>query len=167
VDIEAYNGSIGLPVPSTEVSFRDDDGDEVAPGEPGELWVRGPQVMRGYWQRPDATAEVLTDDGWLKTGDVAVIDERGYVRIVDRKKDMIVVSGFNVYPNEVEDAVATHEEIMEVGCIGVPDEKTRKRFNGRGDQGLCPRTVDRVQGAAANRVPRGLAEIQRREDPAA
>jgi long-chain acyl-CoA synthetase len=124
VDLEAYNGSIGLPVPSTEVSFRDDDGNEVALGQPGELWVRGPQVMRGYWQRPDATAEVLTEDGWLKTGDVAVIDEQGYVRIVDRKKDMIVVSGFNVYPNEVEDAIAAHEDIMEVGCIGVPDERT-------------------------------------------
>jgi len=124
VDIEAYTGSIGLPVPSTEVSFRDGDGNEVALGEPGELWVRGPQVMRGYWQRPEATAEVLTEDGWLKTGDIAVIDEAGYVRIVDRKKDMIVVSGFNVYPNEVEDAIALHEEIIEVGCIGVPSEHT-------------------------------------------
>ncbi|MDH3714350.1 MAG: AMP-binding protein [Gammaproteobacteria bacterium] len=124
VDLGAYNGSIGLPVPSTEVSFRDTDGNEVPLGEPGELWVRGPQVMQGYWQRSDATAEVLTDDGWLKTGDVAAIDEQGYVRIVDRKKDMIVVSGFNVYPNEVEDAIAAHDEIMEVGCIGVPDEKT-------------------------------------------
>ncbi len=124
VDIEDYTGSIGLPVPSTEVSLRDADGNEVAMGEPGELWVRGPQVMQGYWQRPEATAEVLTEDGWLKTGDIAVIDDKGYVRIVDRKKDMIIVSGFNVYPNEVEDAIAAHEEILEVGCIGVPDQKT-------------------------------------------
>jgi len=86
--------------------------------------VRGPQVMRGYWQRPEATDEVLTQDGWLRTGDIATIDEKGYVRIVDRKKDMILVSGFNVYPNEVEDAIASHEEILEVGCIGVPSDKT-------------------------------------------
>jgi len=123
-DIPAYNGTIGLPVPSTEVSLRDPAGQEVPVGEPGELWIRGPQVMRGYWQRPEETANVLTEDGWVKTGDVAVIDERGFVRIVDRMKDLIVVSGFNVYPNEVEDTIAAHEGVLEVGCIGVPDART-------------------------------------------
>ncbi|MGI9302895.1 MAG: AMP-binding enzyme, partial [Gammaproteobacteria bacterium] len=93
-------------------------------GERGELWVRGPQVMRGYWNRPEETAETLREDGWLLTGDVAVIDERGYVKIVDRKKDMILVSGFNVYPNEVEDAVALHPAVLEVACIGVPHERS-------------------------------------------
>ncbi|MEC5396252.1 long-chain-fatty-acid--CoA ligase [Uliginosibacterium sp. H1] len=122
LDIAAYNGSIGQPVPSTEISIRDDDGNEVPLGQPGELCVRGPQVMRGYWNRPDETAKVMTADGYLKTGDVATVDEQGFVRIVDRKKDMILVSGFNVYPNEVEDVAATHPGIVEVAAVGVPDE---------------------------------------------
>ncbi|MEM7405254.1 MAG: long-chain-fatty-acid--CoA ligase [Pseudomonadota bacterium] len=121
-DLPAYNGTIGLPIPSTDVSIRDDDGNEVGIGEPGELCVKGPQVMRGYWNRPEATAEVLDEDGWLKTGDMAQIDDQGFLRIVDRKKDMILVSGFNVYPNEIEDVVAAHSGVLEVGAIGVPDE---------------------------------------------
>ena len=124
VDLKDFNGSIGLPVPSTEISLRDDDGNEVPAGERGELWVRGPQVMRGYWQRPDETAKTVTEDGWLKTGDIATIDDEGFLRIVDRKKDMILVSGFNVYPNEIEDVVAHHQGVLEVACIGVPDDKS-------------------------------------------
>jgi long-chain acyl-CoA synthetase len=121
-NLETYNGTIGLPIPSTDIRLLDDDGNEVAQDEPGELCVRGPQVMRGYLNRPDATAEVLSDDGWLKTGDVATMDGQGYLRIVDRKKDMILVSGFNVYPNEVEDVVASHAGVLEVGAVGEPDE---------------------------------------------
>ena len=122
LDQAEFTGAIGLPLPSTEVSIRDDDGNEVGFGTPGELCVRGPQVMQGYWGRPEATAEVLSEDGWLRTGDVATIDEEGYLRIVDRKKDMIIVSGFNVYPNEIEDVVALHPGVLEVGAVGVPDE---------------------------------------------
>ncbi len=120
--ITAYNGSIGLPMPSTDVSIRDEGGAEVAPGEAGELCVRGPQVMKGYWNRPDETAKVMTPDGYLRTGDVATIDADGFLRIVDRKKDMILVSGFNVYPNEVEQVVAMHPHVLEVAAVGVPDE---------------------------------------------
>ncbi|HKJ50823.1 MAG TPA: AMP-binding protein [Gammaproteobacteria bacterium] len=122
LDLEEYNGAIGLPVPSTEVSIQDLDGNILPIGETGELCVRGPQVMKGYWQRPDETERVLSSDGWLKTGDVAQIDEKGYVRIVDRLKDMILVSGFNVYPNEIESVIAGHPGVLEVGVIGEPDE---------------------------------------------
>jgi long-chain acyl-CoA synthetase len=121
-DLNAYNASIGLPIPSTEVSTCDDAGNEVPIGEIGELTVRGPQVMRGYWNQPEETAKVLSADGWLRTGDMATIDEEGYVHLVDRKKDMILVSGFNVYPNEVEDVVAGMPGVREVAAIGVPDE---------------------------------------------
>ena len=124
LDQTEFTGSIGLPLPSTDISIRDDDGNEVGFDTPGELCVRGPQVMQGYWGRPDATAEVLSDDGWLRTGDMATIDEEGYLRIVDRKKDMIIVSGFNVYPNEIEDVVALHPGVLEVGAVGIPDEKS-------------------------------------------
>ncbi len=119
-----YTGCIGLPVPSTEVSIRDDVGTELALGETGELCVRGPQVMRGYWQRPDETANVFTADGWLRTGDMGHMDERGYLKITDRKKDMIVVSGFKVFPNEVEEVVMSHPGVLEAACIGVPDART-------------------------------------------
>ena len=122
--LREYNGSIGLPMPSTELSIRDDDGRELALGEAGEICVRGPQVMRGYWNRPGETAQVMTADAYLRTGDIGYIDARGYVRIVDRKKDMILVSGFNVYPNEVEDVAALHAGVLEVAAIGVPDEKS-------------------------------------------
>ena len=122
LDLKDYNGSIGLPIPSTDLSIRDDDGKELKIGEVGELCFKGPQVMRGYWQRPDETAKVLSADGWLRTGDVGRVDARGYVYIVDRKKDMILVSGFNVYPNEVEDVIAMHPGVREVAAVGVPDE---------------------------------------------
>ncbi len=119
-----FNHSIGLPLSSTEVSLRDDDGNEVGVGKPGELCVRGPQVMKGYWKRPDDTRRAILQDGFFRTGDVATIDEAGFVRIVDRKKDMILVSGFNVYPNEVEDVVASHPSVLEVAAVGVPDERS-------------------------------------------
>ena len=121
LDVEEYNGSIGLPVPSTEVVLRGDDGKEVPLGSPGELCVRGPQVMRGYWNNPGETAKVLGADGFLATGDIAVMDEKGYVRIVDRKKDMVLVSGFNVFPNEIESVVMMHAGVRECAVIGVPD----------------------------------------------
>jgi long-chain acyl-CoA synthetase len=114
-------GTIGLPVASTNCKVIDDCGNELPIGEAGELCVKGPQVMKGYWQRPEATAETIDSDGWLKTGDVAVIDEDGYLKIVDRKKDMIIVSGFNVYPNEVEEEIASHPDVVEVAAIGIPD----------------------------------------------
>ncbi|WP_423383009.1 long-chain-fatty-acid--CoA ligase [Burkholderia sp. LMG 32019] len=116
-----YSGAIGLPLPSAEVSIRDDDGNELALGQPGELCIRGPQVMAGYWKRPDETAKVMTSDGFFKSGDIAVMNESGLVKIVDRKKDMILVSGFNVYPNEIEDVVAQHPGVFEVAAVGVPD----------------------------------------------
>jgi long-chain acyl-CoA synthetase len=122
VDLEEFNGSIGLPLPATEVQIRDDNKKEVPVGESGELYVRGPQVMLGYWQKPDATAEVLGADGFLQTGDLATIDEQGYLRIVDRKKDMIIVSGFKVFPNEVENIVTGHPDIHEAACIGIPEK---------------------------------------------
>ncbi|RUO26174.1 long-chain-fatty-acid--CoA ligase FadD [Aliidiomarina minuta] len=122
-DIEHYTGSIGIPVPSTDIMIVDEDGKELPIGEPGEMWVKGPQVMPGYLGRPDATAESIKD-GWFATGDMAVADEDGFFRIVDRKKDMILVSGFNVYPNEIEEVVASHEKVLEVAAIGVPHESS-------------------------------------------
>ncbi|RDI99474.1 long-chain-fatty-acid--CoA ligase [Dyella solisilvae] len=122
LDLKDYNGSIGLPIPSTDVAIWSEEGQPLPQGEVGELMVRGPQVMKGYWQRPDETAKVLEPSGWLHTGDVARMDEKGYFFIVDRKKDMILVSGFNVYPNEVEDVVMQHPGVAEVAAVGVPDE---------------------------------------------
>ncbi len=122
LDLDDFNGSIGLPVSSTEVSIRSEDGEFMSQGQVGELCVRGPQVMRGYWNKPDETAFVLDEKGWLKTGDIAMMDEKGFFRIVDRKKDMILVSGFNVYPNEVESIIAACPGVLEVGVIGVPDD---------------------------------------------
>ena len=121
-DSTAFSGTIGLPVPSTEIAILDDDGKEVPLGQTGEIAIRGPQVMSGYWNRPDETAKVMTPDGYFKSGDVGIMDERGYVKIVDRKKDMILVSGFNVYPNEVEAVIAAHPGVLECACVGVPDE---------------------------------------------
>jgi long-chain acyl-CoA synthetase len=123
VDSSAYSGNIGLPLPGTELALLDDDGREVPPGTPGEIAIRGPQVMAGYWQRPDETAKVMTTDGFFRTGDIGMVDERGYFRIVDRKKDMILVSGFNVYPNEIEDLVSTMPGVLECAAVGVPDAK--------------------------------------------
>jgi long-chain acyl-CoA synthetase len=124
VDATAYSGNIGLPMPGTEVTLLDDDGREVPLGTAGEIAIRGPQVMAGYWQRPDETAKVMTADGFFRTGDVGVMDERGYLRIVDRKKDMILVSGFNVYPNEVEDVLSQLPGVLECAAVGVPDDKS-------------------------------------------
>ena len=123
VDTTAYSGTIGLPLPNTEMTLLDDDGREVPIGTPGEIAIRGPQVMAGYWQRPDETAKVMTADGFFRTGDIGVVDERGYFKIVDRKKDMILVGGFNVYPNEVEDVVTQMEGILECAAVGVADAK--------------------------------------------
>ena len=123
-DIDEYNGAIGLPISSTEIELRDDAGKPVALGQPGEICIRGPQVMSGYWNRPDETAKVMDRNGWFASGDVGVMDERGFVRIVDRKKDMILVSGFNVYPNEIENVVAMHEGVLECAAVGVPDDKS-------------------------------------------
>ncbi len=124
LDLSDYNGSIGLPLSSTNVALLDDNFQPVAPGMPGELCVKGPQVMRGYWQRQDETAKVIDEQGWLHTGDIATMDAKGYFYIVDRKKDMILVSGFNVYPNEIEDVIATHPDVLEVAAVGIPDDKS-------------------------------------------
>ena len=124
LDVKVFTGSIGLPVPSTDISIRDDEGRELGLGESGEICVRGPQVTQGYWNRPDETALVLYPDGFLRTGDIGYVDENGYLFLVDRKKDMILVSGFNVYPNEVEDAAALHPGVKEVAAVGVPDERS-------------------------------------------
>ncbi|MGH8454217.1 MAG: AMP-binding protein, partial [Nevskiales bacterium] len=124
LDLPDHNGSIGLPLPSTEFSIRDDDDREVPLGTAGELCIKGPQVMAGYWNRPEENAKVFTADGFLKTGDVAKCDEQGFFYIVDRKKDMILVSGFNVYPNEIENVVASHPGVLEVACVGVADDKS-------------------------------------------
>ena len=120
----AYTGTIGVPLPGTWMTLLDDEGRPSAPGEAGEIAIKGPQVMAGYWQRPDETAKVMTADGWFKSGDVGRVDERGFFRIVDRKKDMILLSGFNVNPNEIEDVVAAMPGVLEVAAVGVPDEKT-------------------------------------------
>jgi len=124
LDIEGFNGSIGFPISSTEIRIRDESGKELGFGEAGELCIRGPQVMKGYWNRPKETANVLSDDGWLRTGDVAVVSEDGYIKLVDRLKDLIIVSGFNVYPNEIENVVSLHPKVLEVGAIGVAHEKS-------------------------------------------
>lgn len=152
-------GTVGTPVEGTEVKVINEKGEALPPGEPGELCVRGPQVMMGYWKRPEATAEVMTEDGWFKTGDIAIIQEDGYIRIVDRKKDMIVVSGFNVYPNEVEDVLSEHPGILEAGVIGVPDERTGeavKAFVVRQDPAVTEEDVKRFakENLAAYKAPK-------------
>jgi len=143
-DIEEFNGCIGLPISSTECGVMDDDGNLLPQGEVGELVVRGPQVMKGYWQRPEETAKVITQDGWLRTGDVAMMTPDGFFKIVDRKKDMILVSGFNVFPNEIEDVVAHHPKVLEVAAVGVPDEKSTeavKLFVVRSDPSLTEQEI--------------------------
>src|SRR5262249_52740147 len=122
--VDRYTGSIGLPVPSTYISIRDDDNNEVPLGQAGEICAKGPQVMVGYWNRPDETAKVTTSDGYFRTGDIGIMDSDGSTTIVDRKKDMILVSGFNVYPNEVEGVIASHPGVLECAVIGVPDAKS-------------------------------------------
>ena len=124
LNIETYSGGIGLPIPSTEIELRDAQGNTVPQGQPGEMWVKGPQVMQGYWMRPEETAKAIDPRGFLETGDIAVMDEKGWFKLVDRKKDLIVVSGFNVYPNEIEEVIAHNDKVLEVACIGVPSDKT-------------------------------------------
>ena len=144
VDSKAYSGNIGLPMPNTDLRLLDDDGNEVPLGTPGEIAIKGPQVMAGYWQRPDETAKVMTADGYFRTGDIGTVDERGYFKIVDRKKDMILVSGFNVYPNEVEDLVSLLPGVLECAVIGVPDAKAGeavKLFVVRSDPALTEAQV--------------------------
>ena len=143
-DTDKFTGTIGLPVPSTEIAILDDDGNRLPPGSPGEIAIRGPQVMAGYWQRPDETARVMTRDGFFRTGDVGVMDDKGYTKIVDRKKDMILVSGFNVYPNEIEGVVASLPGVLECAAVGVPDEysgEAVKLFVVRKDPALTERDV--------------------------
>jgi long-chain acyl-CoA synthetase len=122
MNLTEFSGTIGLPMSSTEIVLRDDSDRDVPLGQPGEICIRGPQVMAGYWQRPDETAKAIGKDGFFRTGDVGVMDAKGFITIVDRKKDMILVSGFNVYPNEIEQVVAMHPGVLEVAAIGVPDE---------------------------------------------
>jgi long-chain acyl-CoA synthetase len=144
VDTNEFTGTIGLPLPNTHVSIRDDDGKEVPLGERGEICIKGPQVMAGYWQRPDETAKVMTADGYFKSGDIGIMDETGYIRIVDRKKDMILVSGFNVYPNEIEEVVSSCPGVLECAVIGVPDKhagEAVKLFVIKKDQALTERDI--------------------------
>lgn len=173
--LREFDGSVGLPAPSTRVRFRKDDGTWANVGEPGELCVKGPQVMKGYWGRPEETAKVIDADGWLATGDIGVMDAQGFIKLIDRKKDMILVSGFNVYPSEIEDVIAMHPGVREVAAIGVPDETQGERVKvfivprepgphrGGGDSTL-PAQSDRLQGAEADRVPRSLAADERRQN---
>ncbi|SHG04294.1 long-chain acyl-CoA synthetase [Microbulbifer donghaiensis] len=159
-------GTVGVPVPNTEVKVIDENGNDLPNNSPGELCVRGPQVMKGYWQRPEATAETLDSEGWLRTGDMAVIQDDGYIKIVDRKKDMIIVSGFNVYPNEIEDVISAHDKVAEAAAIGIPDEKSGeqvKLFVVKADPSL---TVEEVvaycrENMTAYKVPK---QVEFRED---
>jgi long-chain acyl-CoA synthetase len=144
LDLKEYSGSIGVPMPSTDIALRDDAGADVPLGQPGEICIRGPQVMAGYWQRPDETAKVMASDGFFRTGDIGIMDEKGFIRIVDRKKDMILVSGFNVYPNEIEQVVAMHPGVLECAAIGVTDEhsgEVPKVFVVKKDPGLTEADV--------------------------
>ncbi|AWL92055.1 MULTISPECIES: long-chain fatty acid--CoA ligase [Bradyrhizobium] len=139
-----FTGTIGIPVPSTYISIRDDDGNEVPLGQAGEICAKGPQVMSGYWNRPEETAKVMTADGYFRTGDIGIMDEKGYTKIVDRKKDMILVSGFNVYPNEIEEVIASHPGVLECAVIGIPDSKSGeavKAFVVKKDQNLTAEAV--------------------------
>jgi long-chain acyl-CoA synthetase len=148
-DTDAFSGSIGLPVPSTDISIRDDDNNEVPLGQPGEICAKGPQVMAGYWNRPEETAKVMTPDGYFRTGDIGIMSDDGYTKIVDRKKDMILVSGFNVYPNEVEEVIASHPGVLECAVIGVPDPKSTeavKAFVVKKDPNLTAQDVIKFAG---------------------
>jgi long-chain acyl-CoA synthetase len=152
-------GTVGLPVPGTEVSVRDDLGRSLATGETGEVWVRGPQVMQGYWGRPEESRNTLTDDCWLKTGDIGMIDPQGFVKLLDRKKDMIIVSGFKVFPNEVEEVVTRQPGVLEAAVIGVPDERSGqavKLFVVRRDPALDENEIRRycVANLTGYKVPK-------------
>jgi acyl-CoA synthetase (AMP-forming)/AMP-acid ligase II len=176
-DTDQFSGSIGIPVPSTYLSIRDDDGKEVPLGEAGEICAKGPQVMAGYWNRPEETANVMTADGFFRTGDIGVMDERGYTKIVDRKKDMILVSGFNVYPNEIEEVIASHAGVLECAVIGVQDcqigrggeglhRQEGPEPHGRGRHQVLRHAAHRLQGPQADRVQDRPAQDQCRQDPA-
>ncbi|MDH4181551.1 MAG: AMP-binding protein, partial [Betaproteobacteria bacterium] len=161
LDIPEYNGAIGLPIPSTDIELRDDAGKPVPLGAAGEICIRGPQVTAGYWNRPDETAKAMDRDGWFATGDIGMMDERGFVRIVDRKKDMILVSGFNVYPNEIENVVAMHPGVLECAAVGVPDAKSGeavKLFIVRKDAALTAEAVVKHcrEHMTAYKVPREI-----------
>ena len=173
-----YNGTIGLPFPNTEIAILDDAGQPVPLGQPGEIAIRGPQVMAGYWNRPDETEKVMTPDGFFKSGDVGIMDERGYIRIVDRKKDMILVSGFNVYPNEIEQRHHVAPRRRRVRRGGRARRALRRggqgvrraqgpHAHGRAAHGVLPRELHGLQETEVHRVPRRAAEEQRRQDPAA
>ena len=177
MNVTEFTGAIGLPLPSTDIAIRDAEGRDLPVGEIGELCIKGPQVMAGYWNKPEETAEVMTADGFLRTGDIARVDQRGYVFVVDRKKDMIIVSGFNVYPNEIEDVVMTHPGVMEVGAVGVPDAKSGEavkivvvRKDPDADRSRPHRSLpaisDRLQDTAARRFPPHAAAHHGRENPA-
>ena len=160
-----YRSGIGLPVPSTDISLRDDAGNEVPQGEPGELCAKGPQIMTGYWRQPEATAEVTTADGYFKTGDIAVMDEEGYFKIVDRKKDMILVSGFNVFPNEIEEEVAGMPGVLESACVGVPSEASGeavKLFAVKSDDSITEDDVRNFcrESLAGYKVPKQVVFIE-------
>jgi long-chain acyl-CoA synthetase len=160
-DADEFSGTIGLPIPSTDIAIRDDDGKDLPLGEVGEICIKGPQVMAGYWQRPDETAKVMTADGYFKSGDMGFMDERGYIKIVDRKKDMILVSGFNVYPNEIEDVAASHPGVLECAAIGVPDEKsgeTPKLFVVKKDPDLTADALKKFlrENLTAYKVPKHI-----------
>jgi long-chain acyl-CoA synthetase len=160
-DTDQFSGSIGIPVPSTYISIRDDDGKEVPLGQAGEICAKGPQVMAGYWNRPEETANVMTADGFFRTGDIGVMDERGYTKIVDRKKDMILVSGFNVYPNEIEEVIASHPGVLECAVIGVADSKSGeavKAFIVKKDPNLTADDVIKYCGTqlTAYKVPKQI-----------
>jgi long-chain acyl-CoA synthetase len=156
-----FTGSIGIPVPSTYISIRDDYGNELPFGQPGEICAKGPQVMAGYWNRPDETAKVMTADGYFRTGDIGVMSQDGYTKIVDRKKDMILVSGFNVYPNEIEEVIAGHPGVLECAVIGVADEHSGeavKAFVVKKDPALTAEDIIKYcQGLMTNyKVPKQI-----------
>jgi long-chain acyl-CoA synthetase len=167
-DNTEYTGTIGLPLPSTEISIRDEAGNELPLGEPGEICACGPQVMAGYWQRPDETAKVMTADGFFRTGDIGIMDAEGQIKIVDRKKDMVLVSGFNVYPNEVEDVVASHPGVLECAVVGVPDAATGEAvvlYVARKDPALTERALLDYCAAQLTNYKRPKHVIFRQELP--
>ena len=173
-----FSGTTGLPVPSTDIKLLDDEGREVGVGEAGEICAKGPQVMSGYWEKPEANEAAFTADGYFRTGDIGVFDEKGFLKIVDRKKDMIIVSGFNVYPNEVEAIATACPGVMECACVGVPDQKTgeavklfvvrmpRRHADRRGTGRALSQGNDGIQDAKSRPVRRRAAKIQCRQDPA-
>ena len=173
-----FSGTTGVPMPSTDIKLLDENDRDVAIGEPGEICAKGPQIMSGYWEKPEANALAFTADGYFRTGDVGVFDAKGFLKIVDRKKDMIIVSGFNVYPNEVEAIATGCPGVLECACIGVADEKTGEAVklfvvkaaecdadDTRPDRAL-PQGNDRLQDPEDRRIPRRAAEVERRQDPA-